>query len=75
MPHGQAHLFIGMMTTLFCLLGLWKTVWFLQHTAKGRRLEQRFGSDRAARLFRGLMVVGIVLGIMLASGILQPIEW
>ncbi len=67
--------FIGTATAILCLIGLWQNAWFLEHTPKGRRLADWFGTRKAAWLLRGLFAAGAVFGLLLAAGIINPVRW
>ena len=67
--------FIGGATAGLCLIGIWQNRWFLEHTRKGRRLADWFGTRRAAWVLRGLFALGAVLGTLLATGVINPVRW
>ncbi|MEX0703410.1 MAG: hypothetical protein WD069_15045 [Planctomycetales bacterium] len=66
---------MGTVTALLCAAGLWSARWFLEETRKGRRLERRLGPARALWVLRGLFAAGLLFGVLLALGIIRPIEW
>lgn len=66
---------IGVLIVLLCLTGLWFEHWLLMQTKKGQRLVRWFGPGRALWILRTLLVAGVVFGILLASGIIRPVQW
>lgn len=66
---------IGLVTTGLCTVGLAKESWFLRETRKGRWLVATFGSNGALWMLRGLLSAGIVFGLALATGVVNPIRW
>jgi len=66
---------MGVFIVLLCLTGLWADRWLLTRTKKGQRLVGWFGESRARWVLRGLFVAGILFGLLLARGIIQPISW
>ncbi len=74
MPSGD-QVFMGTAVACGCLLGLWYQRWFLTETPKGQRLVRRFGEEGGAWVFRGLLLVGLLLGVLLAVGVIHPIKW
>jgi hypothetical protein len=68
-------LLIGGMTAALCATGLWHDEWLLVHTRKGRKLIAWFGDGRAPWVLRTLLALGLGFGLLLASGILNPIRW
>ena len=49
-------IFIGSATAVLCLAGLRNNAWLLEHTRKGRRLVDCFGTVRAVWILRGLFM-------------------
>ncbi len=66
---------MGIGCVLVCAAGLWFDRWFLAETAKGRALAQRLGEERGLWVLRVLFGGGIVFGVLLATGIVNPIQW
>ncbi|QDT28119.1 hypothetical protein Enr10x_34580 [Gimesia panareensis] len=66
---------IGGFVAAFSLWGLIKEQWFLAETRKGQRLTQWFGPARAIWVLRLIFLIGIVFGVLLALGLIQPIQW
>ncbi|WP_339729332.1 hypothetical protein [uncultured Gimesia sp.] len=66
---------IGGSVLILSLLGLWKDQWFLANTKKGQRLTKWFGPVRAIWVLRIIFLVGMIFGALLASDIIQPIQW
>ncbi len=66
---------MGTAIALCCLWGLCYQRWFLSETRKGQRLVRRFGETGGAWILRSLLIVGAVLGGLLATGIIHPIQW
>ncbi len=66
---------VGSLIVVLCVLLFLKERWFLENTAKGRRLHRWFGPTQAPRVFRGLIVGGMIFGGLLASGVIRPIQW
>ena len=68
-------LFMGLAAAALCALGLWKSDWFLRNTRKGQRLVESCGDTYAIWIWRLLMTCGLVLGLLFARGILNPLRW
>jgi len=68
-------IFIGAATAFLCLLALFKGDWILNNTAKGERLANWLGADRAVWVLRILLGAGIVFGILLAMDVIRPLQW
>jgi hypothetical protein len=66
---------IGSATAVLCLAGLRHKSWLLEHTRKGRRLVDCFGTVRAAWILRGLFATGAIFGALLATGVINPVHW
>jgi len=66
---------IGTVSAALCLVGLWHHRWLLSETAKGRRLMAWFGEGRALWVLRVLLALGMVFGVLLALGVIRPVEW
>lgn len=72
-PNDQ--IFMGTAIVLSCAAGLYHHRWFLEQTPKGQRLIRRFGDSGGAWVLRGLLIFGIVLGGLLAMGVIHPVQW
>jgi len=72
-PNDQ--IFMGAAVALCCAAGLFHQRWFLEQTPKGQRLIRRFGETGGTWLFRGLLIVGLLFGGLLAMGVIHPIRW
>lgn len=68
-------LFMGAVVALMCAIGLCCDRWFLRETRKGRRLVSTLGESRAVVVWRVVLVLGSVFGILLAIGLINPIRW
>jgi hypothetical protein len=66
---------VGGLTAALCVTGLWHDDWLLTNTRKGRKLIAWFGDDRAPWVLRTLLALGLGFGLLLATGILNPIRW
>jgi hypothetical protein len=73
MSHDQ--ILIGGTTAAMCLAGLYKPVWLLQHTEKGRRLVRWLGNSRALWLLRFSLAAGLGFGLLLAMGVINPVRY
>ena len=73
MPTEQ--IFIGLTTAALCGVGLYREFWFLSETNKGQWLTRIFGFSTALWILRGLFTVGVIFGLSLALGIVNPIRW
>jgi hypothetical protein len=67
--------FIGLTTSGLCAVGIAQQEWFLRETRKGRWLVELCGTRNAVWVLRGLFSLGVVFGLALASGIVNPIRW
>ena len=72
---GQNEMIIGFGTAGLCMVGFVKCQWFLDNTTKGQRLVDRFGPEKAATVFRLMMMIGCIFGGLLGIGIIKPIQW
>jgi hypothetical protein len=68
-------IFIGLTTSGLCAAGLARDVWLLSETRKGQRLARLCGTRRALWILRALLVVGVLFGLGLAGGIINPVRW
>ncbi len=68
-------IFIGLTTAALCGAGLYWEVWSLTETRKGRKLVNIFGTNNALWVIRGLLTAGIIFGLSLAAGIVNPVQW
>ena len=71
----KEQILIGLISAFLCALGLWNDRWFLANTKKGQRMVRWFGHRKALWILRGVLCVGILLGFLLAGGIIHPIRW
>lgn len=65
---------MGYAIALVCLAGLVYSRWFLNSTRKGRWFLIKFGPVYGLWVLRGLMTVGIVVGISLAQDWIRSFE-
>ena len=80
--HYSVLLLLGLLTasvmaqkSILCLVGLSRESWFLRQTSKGRRLVDHCGSPTAKWFLRVLLACGVLFGIALATGVVNPIRW
>jgi hypothetical protein len=66
---------IGVLVAVVCAAGLWNGRWFLEKTRKGQWLARRFGEETALWVLRGLLSAGTVFGVLLALGVVNPVQW
>lgn len=66
---------VGGLVVVLCVTGLLKDRWFLANTKKGRKLVGWFGESKALWVLRGLFVGGAVLGLLLATNVIRPVQW
>jgi hypothetical protein len=66
---------VGSIIIILGLLIYFKEHWVLENTGKGRRLIGWFGAANAPWVLRGLTVLTIIFGVLLAIGIIRPIKW
>ncbi len=72
MPYDQV--LIGGTTAAMCLVGLFKTPWILEQTRKGRKLQQWCGEETAPWVLRLLLAAGLGFGVLLATGVINPVR-
>ena len=60
-------IFIGSATAVLCLAGLRSNAWLLEHTRKGRRLVDCFGTVRAVWILRVLFAAGALVSLARAE--------
>jgi hypothetical protein len=75
MPRISQDAAMGGAVILVCLMLLSRDRWFLERTGKGQRLVQWFGDAKALWAFRALLLAGMIIGGLLAMGIIRPIQW
>ncbi|MEZ6068065.1 MAG: hypothetical protein R3B90_20660 [Planctomycetaceae bacterium] len=68
-------LLIGGTTAAICAVGYWRERWLLSQTPKGRWLVRRLGGSKATWLLRVLLAAGLGFGVLLATGVINPIRW
>lgn len=66
---------MGVGVVVLCAAGLWQDRWFLRNTKKGQRLIRWFGEERAVWILRSLLSAGALFGLLLATGIINPVRW
>lgn len=66
---------MGLMTSALCGVGLYWEVWLLTETRKGRKLAEIFGAETSLWIIRGLLTTGVVFGLSLAAGVVNPVRW
>lgn len=66
---------MGIAIAAVCLLGLLGAKWFQRETKKGRRFTEWFGEERGLLVLRLLFGVGILLGALLATDVIRPMQW
>ena len=66
---------IGSMVAALCAAGLWQETWLLAETRKGQELVRRFGRETAHWMVRIGLALGLGLGLLLATGVINPIRW
>ncbi len=66
---------MGVIVAILCAVMAYKDRWFLEKTRKGQRLVSWFGAEKAPRILLGLAFLGILFGVLLASGVIRPIQW
>lgn len=66
---------IGGVIAALCLFGLWHGRWLLAETRKGQRLAGWLGRERGLLVLRVLLGTGVILGVLLATGVLRPVRW
>ena len=71
----QEHMLMGFSVALICAAGFGKANWILRHTQKGQRLAAWLGPTKAIWFLRGLLLLGMLLGLALATGLVSPLEW
>ena len=66
---------VGSVTVALSALLLVQERLFLEKTAKGQRLVRWFGPNRAAWVLRVIALAFMTFGVLLAAGIIHPIQW
>lgn len=66
---------MGVLAALVSAIGLWNSRWFLEKTRKGQWLARRCGEEPALWILRGLLSAGTLFGILLALGVVNPVQW
>jgi hypothetical protein len=72
-PNDQ--ILMGVAISLVSLLGMFKLRWLTTNSTKGKKLVARFGEDKAFLILRILLLAMILFGTLLATGIINPIQW
>ncbi len=73
MPREQ--ILIGVLSAMLCVVGLCRESWLLAETPKGRKLVASLGGRRAQWVLRCLLAVGVLFGLLLALGVVNPLRW
>ena len=68
-------LLVGGVTVVCCAHLLFFGRWFLEKTKNGQRLIRWFGPEQSIWVLRGLAILGMVFGGLLAAGIIRPVQW
>ncbi|MGD9854702.1 MAG: hypothetical protein AB7U20_07095 [Planctomycetaceae bacterium] len=71
----REQIFIGLTTSALCGAGLYWETWFLTETRKGRKLVAVCGAETANWVLRGFLTLGVVFGLSLAVGVVNPVQW
>lgn len=66
---------MGTAVAVLCFAGLVKIKWLITQTPKGQKLVKHFGEENALHLLRLFLILGILFGSLLATGIINPIQW
>ena len=66
---------IGGLTAALCALGLWSDRRLLAVSRNGQRLTEWLGEHRALWALRTLLAGGLAFGVLLAAGVVRPVEW
>jgi hypothetical protein len=66
---------MGLVIAGLCAIGLWHSRWLLVNTRKGMMLVRWRGKTGGLRFLRGLLLVGLIFGILLALDVIRPIHW
>jgi hypothetical protein len=74
-PGMNERILIGLVTAALCGLGLWHDRWLFAETRKGRRLAAWLGEVRGLWALRALLFIGLAFGLLLAAGVIRPVEW
>ena len=69
------HVLMGSLVAALCALGLWQAPWLLIQTRKGRRIAGRLGEQQGLLVIRLFCFAGVVFGVLLAAGIIRPVQW
>ena len=73
MPKDQ--ILMGVVMALICATGLCKDRWLLANTRKGQWLARKLGELKAIWVLRIFLATGVGFGVLLAAGIINPIQW
>jgi hypothetical protein len=58
-----------------CAVAIRYDQWFVHRTTKGRHMKDAFGEHKAVLLWRGFLLAGMVFGVSLATGQINPMTW
>ena len=67
-------IFIGSVFAVVCLIVVWQARWMREHSKIGRALASRLGATGGLWALRGIFAVLAILGILLATNVLQPLQ-
>ncbi|MGZ0168939.1 MAG: hypothetical protein ACKVHE_05250 [Planctomycetales bacterium] len=67
--------FIGVAIAILCAVSMRYDQWFVHRTTKGQRLTGAFGEQKAVWIWRGCLLAGIVFGVCLSTGLINPMTW
>lgn len=75
LPLVSSQVFIGIAVSILCGLALRHDQWFVHRTPKGQRLMAAVGETRAVWIWRAFLLLGVVFGVCLATGQINPMIW
>jgi len=66
---------MGVLIAVVSLVGIASDRWLLARTRKGQALVKWFGEETALWVLRGILAAFAILGALLASDVVRPIQW
>lgn len=71
----SSQIFLGVAIAVLSGIAVRYDQWFVHRTSKGQRLALAFGEKKAVWIWRGFLLAGVIFGVCLATGQINPVSW